>query len=680
MKTVIDTSTFGESIEILSEADLHAVDSLSSRFKSTIGFLTMETFRDYLKRKRVLGARAPNGELLGYLLFADNPDYFRIGQLCVAEEFRGYGIGRKLVDTLKTKSTTQKVIRLRCRRDFRDANAVWRALGFLPLDEKAGRSAAGHPLTLWCYQLAPDDELGLWKAGNSDDILDVAIDAHIFYDFDAEVDSNTSISKGLLNDFLVDSLNFWITDELFLEIDRQDDDSMRQRSLTRAQGMNRIAHNQRLADDFTLLLRDILPYKRESDKSDVHHIAKTAASEVRTFVTKDEKILRHAKEIKAATNVNVLHPVDLITSTHEAVEKQAYSPAFVSGFSLRWQRMRGEDLVNTDLGLFQNPKETRGSLTECLRVFLADPNNYHCQVLQSEGKPVAIRVTQILDRKILKISFARLALKSEANLIGSYLIADTLANAVTEGCAAVTVPKMGLLPFLVPILRKMEFIERPDQWAKPVLCLCGDRTTAEAQVCSIFPDLSETIAELPALEFDRFCAPLASNESIPTFLVPIRPAFAMGLIDNEQASDDMFGSNAAVLLRWENVYYRKKSRHKMLQAPARILWYVSGEKGAIIGISHLDEVEIGTPKNLFSKYRKFGVLEWPQIFEMCGRDVTKEIMALKFSRTFMFRLKINLSMMRNIFGEPWISGSLQSPSSIPFNTLEKLYTAGFSPR
>lgn len=674
------TSYQSVAIEHLSEADLHAVDSFSSRFKSTIGFLTLETFRDYLKRKRVLGARAPNGELIGYLLFADNPDYFRIGQLCVAEEYRGYGIGRKLVDTLKKKTTTQKVIRLRCRRDFKDANAVWRALGFLPLDEKAGRSAAGHPLTLWCYQLAPDDELGLWKANASDHILDVVIDAHIFYDFDAENDSSSSISKGLLNDFLVDSLNFWITDELFLEIDRQDDDNVRQRSMTRAQGMNRVAHDQRLADDFTLLLRGILPYKRESDKSDVHHIAKTAASEVRTFVTKDEKILRHAKEIKAATSVNVLHPVDLITSTHEAAEKQVYSPAFVSGFSLRWQRMKGEDLVNTDLGLFQNPKETRGSLMECLRVFLADPKKYHCQVLQSEGNSIAIRVAQIQDRKVLRIPFARLALKSEANLIGSYLVADSLAKAVTEGCVAVTVPKIGLPPFLVPILRRMEFIDRSDEWAKPILCFCGDRTTAEAQVCSIFPDLSETISELPDLDFDRICAPLASNKSIPTFLVPIRPTFAMGLIDNEQAASDMFGSNASVLLRWENVYYRTKSRHKMLQAPARILWYVSGHKKEIIGVSHLDEVEIGIPKKLFSQYRKFGVLEWSQLFEMCGQDVTKEIMALKFSRTFLFRRGIKLSTMRKVFSETGVSESLQSPSSIPFNALEKLYTAGFSSR
>ena len=46
------------------------------------------------------------------------------------------------------------------------------------------------------------------------------IDAQIFFDF-YEIDSDKSRpSKALLSDFLVDSLNICITDELFNEIDR----------------------------------------------------------------------------------------------------------------------------------------------------------------------------------------------------------------------------------------------------------------------------------------------------------------------------------------------------------------------------------------------------------------------------------------------------------------------------
>ncbi|NBB78616.1 MAG: GNAT family N-acetyltransferase [Verrucomicrobia bacterium] len=122
-----------ETIEVdyLCEPDLDVVDRLGSRYKKTIGFFTKETFRDYLNRNRVLGARTAEGDLVGYLLFADYPDRIRIGQLCVAEEFRGKGIARKLFDRLKDSATGQTVIRLWCRRDFEAANKTWAIRKFL---------------------------------------------------------------------------------------------------------------------------------------------------------------------------------------------------------------------------------------------------------------------------------------------------------------------------------------------------------------------------------------------------------------------------------------------------------------------------------------------------------------------------------------------------------------------
>ena len=83
-------------------------------------------------------------------------------------------------------------------------------------------------------------------------------------------------------------------------------------------------------------------------------------------------------------------------------------------------------------------------------------------------------------------------------------------------------------------------------------------------------------------------------------MVPILPGFAMGMIDQDEASNDLFGGNENVILRWENVYYKTKSHHRMLRSPGRIFWYVSDSKKAVIGVSYLDEVECAKPKS-FSK-------------------------------------------------------------------------------
>ena len=137
----------------LTSTDVDAVDEFMKRHSGTVGFLPRVVLEESLKSDSVLGAVSGDGQLAGYLLYAAYRDRFRIVQLCVSETFRGQGLARRLVDALKVTATTQKVIRLSCRNDF-PAHGMWPKLGFVPVDEKPGRSQEGHPLTLWRLTLA----------------------------------------------------------------------------------------------------------------------------------------------------------------------------------------------------------------------------------------------------------------------------------------------------------------------------------------------------------------------------------------------------------------------------------------------------------------------------------------------------------------------------------------------
>ncbi len=663
-------------IALIGEADLEKVDDLGKRYRKTIGFLTRETLLDYLRRNRVLGAWTNAGNLAGYLLFADYPDRFRIAQLCVDEEFQGQGIARQLIDSLKVRTTQQKVIKLRCRRDF-PAHHMWPKLGFIPLEEKAGRSSNGHPLTLWCYRLAQDDELGLWKAEESDEVLDVAVDAQIFYDFD-EVDSPKSlISKGLRNDFLVDSLKLWITDELFIEIDRHLSGEQRKRSFELAHGIFRIDHDRDLAEQFAEKLKKILPTAKPSDLSDIYHLAKTAASDVRVFATRDERILKNAVPIQGATGLTVIHPVELITSLHEETEKQSYSPSRVSGMGLLWKRISADVCAGLPEGIFLNEGETKGKFVESLRSFLCRPDQFRCELLWSNETPTAIRVLDKSSSKELSVPFARIARASDINLFGQFLIADTLSVSVFENRKLIEFKVANISSQLEPMLLKMGFIEDGNRFVRFTFSDILPRSEAVREIASLAPSLKTRYEAFSELSLEQHCAPLVSQKDMPCFLVPIQPTFAMGLLDQAQSAVDLFGGDPSVLLRWENVYYRKKSCHKMLRSPARIIWYVSGKDAAVVAVSHLDQVEIDAPKPLFRKYQRFGILEWKDIFKFCGKDITKDIMALKFSRTFTFRHRITLQELREVFKSDEIGESLQSPSSIPFTTFKKLFHLGF---
>ena len=151
----------------LNSDDLGAVDELMKRYSQWLGFLPRKALQNYLEKGTVLGAKTDDGQLVGYLLYADRYDYFRITHLCVLEEYQRQGIAKRLVNDLKRIADTQKVIKLNCRRDF-PAHDLWQKLGFVALGEKPGKSKEGRLLTIWHCTLASDDQLQLFQAKSSD--------------------------------------------------------------------------------------------------------------------------------------------------------------------------------------------------------------------------------------------------------------------------------------------------------------------------------------------------------------------------------------------------------------------------------------------------------------------------------------------------------------------------------
>ena len=660
-------------ISQLTTADLDAIDDLRKQNSHTLGFLTRETIRSHLEKECVLGVKTDNDELAGYLLYAAYPDRFRLVHLCVREDFRSQGIAKRLLEKLKNSATTQKVIKLNFRRDF-PAHKMWEKLDFVPLGEKASRSAAGHLLTLWCLTLAPNDQLSLFQAKASDDALDVVIDAQVFFDFYEPDSDKTKPSKALLADFLVDSLNLCITEELFNEINRSDDDKRRQASQQRAHEFSKVEHDSQSAKHFEAVLSPLFPSNTSSQKSDVRQLAKAAASNVKTFVTRDRALLKKSEKIAELTGLQVLFPTALIIQIHELSERQSYAPDRISGLQLRWQRLTSGDLTSFPFDSFLNHRETKGTFRENLESLLANPQHYECELLWSVDTVVAIRVLTSNASRILYIPVARVAHSADRSLYGRFLIADVISKAVEKKLSMVKFEATALTPSLMPDLWEMGFTKCSDSFVRFCFSRCLDRGKVLSEISELCPESTSNYQNISDLELERRCSPLklTSVAEQNHFLIPIRPDYAISLIDRYQSANHLFGGDLNVLLRWDNVYYRKKTHHKMFKAPGRILWYVSRNKKQIIAVSHLDDVVFGTPKVLFNKFKKFGVLKWNDLHEMCEGDLSKELMALQFSHTFLFREPVSLETMRTVYNiVP------QGPLKIPPKTFDKLFQLGY---
>ena len=663
----------------LTPIDLDAVDKLMKRHSSTLGFLPREALRNYLERENTLGTKTDDGKLIGYLLHAANPKYFRIAQLCVAEDFNGQGTARQLINELKKSATTQKDIRLRCRNDF-PAHQMWPKLGFSAIDEQPGQSRDRLPLTLWHLPLAPDDQLGLFQVKTSDESLDVVIDAQIFFDFDEPESDKSMPSKALLSDFLVDDLRLLIADELFNEIVREKDPEQREKSRNKAHEFPRIDYDSQLEEHFEGVLKTFLPSNSLSSQSDIRQIAQTSASEVKIFVTQDQALLKKSPEIAERVSVEVVSPTELIIQLHELSEKQSYAPTRIAGFELNWQRLSSGGIARFPYNSFLSQREKQGIFREKLGALLARPYHYEVECLQSKDKIVAVRVLARDSDKTLNVPLMRIAQSADdRSLIGRFVIADTLAKAVEKNLDIVKIDLSALTPGLEPDLLEMGFTQVSDSFVRFCFSRSLTRIDALSGIHELFPEATNYYQNMSELELQRRCSPLNLKKTDQNyFLIPIRPGYAKSLIDRQQAAMDMFVQNPGVLLRWDNVYYRAKTRHRMIRPPARLLWYESGDAaGQIVAVSCLDAVEIDTAKAIFKKFKKFGVLEWKDIFDMCDGDPFKEIMALRFSHTFLFRKPVSLDAMRNVFDEHGTNLVLQSPSKITNEIFCKLFQLGY---
>ena len=662
----------------LASDDLGAVDALMKRDRRTLGFLPTEALTGYLHRGRVLGAKVGGDRLIGYLLYAPSQSRFRIVQLCVLQEFRGFGLASQLLEELKSAATTQSAITLSCRRDF-PAHSMWPKLGFVSIGERPGRSIAGHPLTLWHLPLNPANQmdLGLFKSRTSDETVDVVIDAQVFFDLPKpDTTDESEQSKALLSDFLVDSLNLWTTDEMFNEIDRNDDPEQRQAGRARMQQFPQVTYSPHLVDDFHDRLRNILPDRTRSQVSDIRHLAKAASSDVNVFVTRDRSLMSKAQDIADLTNLRVLSPTELIIELHELFEQQSYGPDRVSGLGLGWYRFTVPDLASFPVDSFLNEGEGQRQLRSVLDRYLVRPNDYECELLKAENDDVAIRVIPTTPKGTVTVPLARIARTADRSLFGRFLVADTIAKAVDKNQEMVEFELSGLTPTLIPDLMEMGFTRCRGTFTKFCFSNSLIREDALRKIATLSPELEVTYDNMSDLELERCCAPVSVKADQNYFLVPILPGYAISLIDRQLSSTDMFGGDPSVLLRWENVYYRKAATsRKILKAPGRILWYVSRSQKQIVAVSHLDDVVVDTPKELLRKFKKFGTLGWEQLYQMCGGDTSMELMALQFS-PFVFRRRIPLDAVP-VYKEDASGLTVQTPTSMPASRFQKLFKLGF---
>lgn len=642
---------------------LKDVIALGDANKNTLGLFPKDAYKESASKKQIIIAvDAISGNLVGYLLFnlSRRKMLVSIVHLCVATTWRGKKISQQLFDELKRITQDGYLsVRVRCRVDY-PANQLWPKLGFVAMGEMKGRGKKETRLNIWKYEF-PHQSLFSYTALQNENIkTKVVIDANVYYQLQFPELPENEESLPLFEPWL--DIDLFITPELLNEINRNPDFIKKEAARKFAGSFEMVdsktSHKnyQKIQSD----LRYFFPKKlKQSDESDLRQLAYAIADDIPFFVTRDGPMLGRAEAIFEKFGIQILRPSDLILLQDELLRGDDYAPSRLAGSQIRLEKVHTQQSQKIVERFLSDQIETKSAFNKKLQILLSNAATTETYLVKdASGEELGLVSYSKQTSGEVLVHLLRVGKSQICQYIAKYLVNYLVLGVNSFDKGRILVDDEYLPDKVVYALQEMGFLKTSVGWEKISL----RQVLSVKEIENRLPGLSSseyletivsTLQSNPSasvlLEVERYLWPLKLRDiDISVFIVPIRPEWAMHLFDVDIARQDLFGSEPTLILNSENVYYRS-STPKVLTAPGRILWYVSaGNKryqGAmqIKACSYLDDVEIGKPKQLFSKYRKLGIYKWNDVFKDVAKgDLNKDIMAFKFSKTEVFSSPISL--------------------------------------
>jgi GNAT superfamily N-acetyltransferase/predicted nucleic acid-binding protein len=663
---------------------LRQVVALADKSRKTLGFLPPAAFAQAAENKTLL-AVTREGLVAAYVLYALPRQIVRITHLCVAEDFRGGGLARLLVDAVSQQHADRFGIVLKCRKDYPE-NRLWPHLGFEAVNEIPGRSHARHPLVVWRRDHGHPD---LFSAPEAVGILRVAIDMNVFLDLESRYSRpNADESQALVQDWLADQVELVVTSELAVELERQPEGPEKTRQRKAASSYWRLPANLAAVEatarrivDHVSRTQNINLASSPSDMSDVRHMACAFMAGITVLATCDEKFINWAAKATDACSVRVIRPSDVVLHVDELSRAQAYRP--VQLHDTEYQLVPVREQTETELLRFLNNEdgERKTEFLALTRSLRADGPQWARQFIRSpRGDPIAFYVIGVRGAEIT-IPVLRVRTSSIEDTIARQILYLARLEARRNRRSIIRITDRWMSNNTQTAARLNGFLRHEESWVALAVEACGKSDYIDAaatvvarsaglQIQSLTGNLSAVIAS----DLERTLWPIKIVDSqLRSYLIPIRPIWSSELFGVPQM---LIPRSALLGISREHVYYRAP-RPRVVRAPARLLWYVTrsspGGVGAVIGCSRLEQVVVDSPASLHARFRHLGVWEKKQV-AAAARD--GRALALRFADTELFTKAIGLDRLRALVLGHRAPLALRSPVEISSELFAAIYQEG----
>lgn len=675
---------------------LSEVIALGDKNKQTLGMLPVGAYHQHARNRTIIVA-IDEGKVAGYLLYriSQKKRLVSITHLCVADEYQGKGISQLLLHELKFKyQNIYSGIMLTCRADYVHASRLWENFGFKARGKKRSKSKTGeYYLIKWVYDFGnPNLFSDLPLESNK---IRAVLDSSVLIPLSENETVESSDAHILNADWLIDEVEYVCTQEIYNEVNRDEDLERAQRTREFLKKFEILNFKPDKRDEVVDKLKEYLSGETVNDNSDRTQLAESIASGITYFITLDKELLDRSEMLSEKYSLEVLRPVEFVLLIDEISNSFDYKSLRLAGANYDTAKLRGEDieyLVSSFCGLVVN--ETKQTLRDIISGIAKNLSKGHAKVVRNKNsEPIAIYGI-LYDDTYACVEFIRVKRSNISSVLFQQLIRDVLLFCASKHLNLVVLKEQNLSREDKLILLSMGFDFTKDQWEK--LCLPEVHTLKAVLSNSMVKDRFRTEEIKQAIELvadatqvilmvdlEKKLWPLKIEDiKLPVYIIPIRPFWASQLFDFHIANASLFGALESLVWSRENIYYRSVNPVSE-KAPARILWYVSSEERiigrsrGIVATSYLDEVHVDRAKDIFRKYRRFGVYEWKDIYKMVDGAILSEIKALKFSDTEVFKNIIPLEKINEIMlkhNRP--KNTFPSPVEVPVAIFNEIYLIG----
>ncbi len=670
------------------------VVELGTKNSKTLGHFPEGAYIEHAHRGFLICAHEKR-QLLGYVLFSitQSKNSIRIIQLCIADEARNKGIAKSLLDTVKAKFRSSfKGIALSCRTDYSEASALWEKYGFKAMNKVRSRSKKENYLYKWWYDFGNPDLFSLSQASSPKQ--KVVLDSNIIIKLRSTEEYDNTGSQFLLEDWLVDIVDYYYVPEIFNEIKRDQDDIRANETRSFLTHFYEAKFDPDYRDDVFKSIDQIIPSNTINDVSDKRQLAESIASEIGYFVTTDKKLLDAGAKINQQYGIEVLRPIDVILTIHENVNRSNYESARLAGVIYDYNTLRSnqiDSLVENLLARDQGEKkhELRAKLTQSA----TDIQNNQVKVLRDkDAKVLGIWISELRSNDVY-IPIIRTTKSKLANTLFKQFVSEAIKLAVDQHKHLIKISEIFIDTTDQETLEAMGFSLQGNIWVKFAArkVINSNQLFEISEMSEVLQEdrIKERLRDLSLTEFginlERKLWPLKiSNINIPVYIVPIKPYWASQLFDHYAANDYMFGAQASLVWNRENIYYRNINPVSE-KFPARILWYASSTKdknairtNSIVASSYLDEVITGEAKELFRRFEHYGIYEWKNIFKLAKSRASNHIKVLKFSDTEVYKRPVSFNTVNDILMKhDRKRNTFAAPLEISNQIFIELYRLGF---